>query len=223
MPEISIDDQIACVRRELLRTHAHELRVSHSRIVGGVEDWHGEEEAKADHDEMNAVANALARYGPRLSVKQADLDVARTRIADLERERDALTDTLRRKGFVPCDIAACNCGSWHHRYGLPQRMEEIREALTEAGHPLCNENGHLALKALVALVVECDALRADAERYRRARRWHPRLQASYWTGQWWEPLYGDALDARIDSLDEVPQPTPHSPQDAARTAQEGLE
>lgn len=70
---------------------------------------------------------------------------------------------------------------------------------------------------------ERDALRADAERYRRARRWHPRLQASYWTGQWWEPLYGDALDARIDSLDEVPQPTPHSPQDAARTAQEGLE
>ena len=188
---------------ELLRTCAHELRVSHSRIVGGVEDWHGGDEAKADHDEMNAVANALARYGPRLSVKQADLDVARTRIADLERERDALTDTLRRKGFVPCDIAACNCGSWHHRYGLPQRMEEIREALTEAGHPLCNENGHLALKALVALVAERDALRADAERYQwlRGRDLNTIAAGGVFAGMTPQNIVinGADLDSRIDA------------------------
>lgn len=202
-PEPLSDDTLKRAA-ELLRTHAHELRVSHSRIVGGVEDWHGEEEAKADHDEMNAVANALARYGPRLSVKQADLDVARTRIADLERERDALTDTLRRKGFVPCDIAACNCGSWHHRYGLPQRMEEIREALTEAGHPLCNENGHLALKALAALVAERDALRADAERYRclRGRDLNTIDVGGVFAGLTPQNvvLNGEDLDAAVDAI-----------------------
>ncbi|PXW28216.1 hypothetical protein [Paraburkholderia caballeronis] len=52
----------------------------------------------------------------------------------------------------------------------------------------------------------------DAARYRRFRRWHPRLQTSYWTGQWWEPIYGEKMDACVDSLDEVLQPTPHAAQ-----------
>lgn len=56
----------------------------------------------------------------------------------------------------------------------------------------------------------------DAGRYRRFKRWHPRLQTSYWTGQWWEPIYGEKMDACVDSLDEVPQPTPHAVQSAAR-------
>lgn len=48
---------------------------------------------------------------------------------------EELRDVLRRNGFVPCDIAACNCGSWHPRYGLQERWEEIKEAVSEAGHP----------------------------------------------------------------------------------------
>lgn len=43
-----------------------------------------------------------------------------------------LRDVLIRAGFVECDIPACNCGSWHHRYGLPERMVEIHEVLREA-------------------------------------------------------------------------------------------
>jgi hypothetical protein len=74
-----------------------------------------------------------------------------------------LRDVLRRNGFVPCDIAACNCGSWHARYGLPERMDEIKQALADAGHPLSNENGNLTLNALTQLVVERDALRARCE------------------------------------------------------------
>ena len=71
------------------------------------------------------------------------------------------TDYLRRHGHVRCDIAACNCGSWHHRFGLPERWQEIKDALAEAGHPLCNENGHIALRAFAALVAERDMYKAS--------------------------------------------------------------
>ena len=76
-------------------------------------------------------------------------------------ERDALRDTLLSHGFVPCDIPACNCESWHPRFGLPERMQEIKDDLDEAGHPLSNENGNLARNALRELIVERDALRKE--------------------------------------------------------------
>lgn len=60
-----------------------------------------------------------------------------------------------------------------------------------------------------------DRALTDSVRYQRFRRWHPRLQTSYWTGQWWEPIYGEKMDACVDSLDEVPQPTSHADQKAA--------
>jgi len=70
-----------------------------------------------------------------------------------------LRDVLRLNGFVRCDIAACNCGSWHARYGLQERWSEVKEALASAGHPLCNENGHLVSMALAGLIAERDAAR----------------------------------------------------------------
>jgi len=72
-----------------------------------------------------------------------------------------LQQTLTRHGFVRCDIAACNCGGWHIRYGLRQRFDEFTQALSDAGHPLTNDNGNLALNALGDLVAERDALRAQ--------------------------------------------------------------
>jgi hypothetical protein len=77
---------------------------------------------------------------------------------------DELRDVLRRNGFVRCDIAACNCGSWHARYGLPERYDEVKDMLAEAGHPLCNENGNLVLNALKALIAERDMLHNAAMR-----------------------------------------------------------
>ena len=74
--------------------------------------------------------------------------------ATLVEERNALTSTLRHEGFVECDIAACNCGSWHHRYGFPERWQELKDILADAGHALCNDNGHLMHKALAELVEE---------------------------------------------------------------------
>jgi hypothetical protein len=66
-------------------------------------------------------------------------------------------------------------------------------------------------------LIECIAKKLetaekDSARYRRFRRWHPRLQTSYWTGKWWEPIYGEKMDVCVDWLDEVPQPTPHADQ-----------
>lgn len=115
------------------------------------------------------------------------------RAIELERERDALTDILRRHGFVPCDIAACNCGSWHHRYGLRQRMDEVKEALADAGHPLCNENGHLVSKALAALIEERDALRAALLSVAAAADTNPHCPVGHVVEHW--PGVRDAVNA----------------------------
>ena len=76
-----------------------------------------------------------------------------------------LRDILIRNGFSPCDMPGCNCGGWHHRYGLPERWEEVKQAVADAGYPLSNENGHRLIKAVDDLVSERDRLRklvADA-------------------------------------------------------------
>lgn len=82
---------------------------------------------------------------------------------------DTLRDFLRREGYVRCDIAACNCGSWHGRDGLHARWREIKETLAEAGHPLTNANGNTPLRALKELVADRDRLRAALERIAEAR------------------------------------------------------
>lgn len=74
--------------------------------------------------------------------------------AQCEHEIHAMQDVLTRNGFVRCDIMACNCGSWHPRYGLPERWEEVKYMLMEAGYPLCNENGHLVSVALGQLIAD---------------------------------------------------------------------
>tara|TARA_R110000868_G_scaffold195387_1_gene441055 strand:+ start:99 stop:851 length:753 start_codon:yes stop_codon:yes gene_type:complete len=87
----------------------------------------------------------------------------------------ALRDVLTSKGFVECDIPACNCGSWHHKYGLPERWAEIKEVLIDAD-VLNNDTGNMplnAIKKLIPQLAERDAeiarLREDAERYRWAK------------------------------------------------------
>lgn len=71
---------------------------------------------------------------------------------------EELTDVLRHHGFVECDIPACNCGSWHQRYGLRERFDEINELLSEAG-VLNNDTGNLATNAIKKLIAERDAFR----------------------------------------------------------------
>jgi hypothetical protein len=42
-------------------------------------------------------------------------------------------DFLRRRGFNPCDIAACNCGLWHGGHAN-ERLNEIQNALEDHGY-----------------------------------------------------------------------------------------
>ena len=76
-----------------------------------------------------------------------------------EAEIARLRDVLTSKGFVECGIPACNCGSWHHRYGLPERWAEIKEVLIDAD-VLNNDTGNMplnAIKKLISQLAERDA------------------------------------------------------------------
>ena len=74
-----------------------------------------------------------------------------------EAEIDELTDVLIRQGFARCDIPACNCGSWHHKYGLPERFAEIKEVLRDAD-VLNNDTGNMLLNAIKKLIAQRDEL-----------------------------------------------------------------
>ena len=145
---------------------------------------------EAQAAEIDRLTAALrAQPGP---VSMADVEWAgKVHLAEAIRERDELRDVLLRDGFVPCDIPACNCGSWHHRYGLPERMRDIEDTLAEAGHELSNANGNLPINALKALVAERDELRRqldeaerDARRYRWLRANRQFCAAAYPDGEW---------------------------------------
>lgn len=68
---------------------------------------------------------------------------------------EQLESILRRSGWVECDIAACNCGSWHHRYGLPERWQEIKDLLIEA-EVLDNSTGNRPIEAIRKLIMQRD-------------------------------------------------------------------
>lgn len=65
---------------------------------------------------------------------------------------------LNAHGFRRCDIAACNCNSWHHVDGLAARFREIREAVEEAGY---STNGRTLLDAVKQIIGEASGLRSD--------------------------------------------------------------
>jgi hypothetical protein len=93
---------------------------------------------------------------------RAELTAANERATQAEARVKELEDVLIRKGFVRCDIAACNCGSWHHRYGLPERFAEIKEVLRNAD-VLNNETGNLPINAIRKLVEQRTQAEALAE------------------------------------------------------------
>ena len=142
------------------------------------------EENRPEHDGLDK-AIAVSR-----AIEQAVLQSP-----EIQEMRNA-HDVLIRNGFVQCDISACNCGSWHARYGYPERMREIKDALSESGHPLSNDNGNLAINALNDLISESQALRKDAERYRYLKKGNQWSVAATQTGF---HVDGEDLDDLIDS------------------------
>lgn len=94
---------------------------------------------------------------------------------------------------------------------LRQQRNELRAREHEAGVVDARELWILlAIREIVEpvvgrlmqneLVESIRVLAADAERYRRMRHPHPRLEVRYWTGEYWEPLYGEGCDDRIDAI-----------------------
>lgn len=144
---------------------------------------------------MDMVRQELIEAGI-ITEKVPPMFVANAVLAEVRRLLED-RDVLVRNGFVRCDIPACNCGSWHAQYGLPERMFEIKDALAEAGHPLCNDNGNLVRNALAALIADRDALREDAGRYRwlRSPASADILDVQHWDG---EVADGEVLDSYID-------------------------
>lgn len=71
---------------------------------------------------------------------------------------ESLEDTLRRKGYQPCDIPACNCQGWHCGHA-EERLREFGDVLAEAGLEPLRKPALVALKELVA---ERDTLRSAA-------------------------------------------------------------
>jgi hypothetical protein len=63
---------------------------------------------------------------------------------------------MENAGFRRCDIAACNCNSWHQVGGFKARFDEIREVVEEAGY---STNGKTLLDCVVDLVAEVEELR----------------------------------------------------------------
>lgn len=103
-------------------------------------------------DEMGSV---VSKAGSKPS------DFVRMRIRALTAERDAakqdaieLRYVLRRANFSPCDVPACNCGSWHERTtgdGFYARFLEIDEAIG-------SHDGMTTLQAVKLLVAEREAI-----------------------------------------------------------------
>ena len=110
--------------------------------------------------EWNRFPNRFARMMAHACILERELTAEQERATKADSERENALRVLIGNGFVRCDIDACNCGSWHHRYGLPERLRGVKDMLGEAGHPLCNENGNLVYKALGELIAERDAANA---------------------------------------------------------------
>lgn len=104
-----------------------------------------------------------------------EIDTLRARVAELEAAESALV----RHGFRKCNIAACNCGSWHHVGGLAERFDEIASDLSDAGYPLSNDNGHIARRALASLVASRDSWKREALAWRAWKK----CVVNYWTAE----------------------------------------
>jgi hypothetical protein len=105
-------------------------------------------------DELAFAARHYDSFDKRLSSGASnELRRQHSEIVELKAERDALTDVVHRSGFRRCDIAACNCGSWHQAEGWPQRYREIKEATDDD-----YVNGETLLRRVERICAKRDAL-----------------------------------------------------------------
>lgn len=70
---------------------------------------------------------------------------------DLQQRLDKAEWVLSNSGFRRCDIAACNCGSWHQVGGFRARFDEIKEVVEAAGY---STNGRTLLDAVKTMAAD---------------------------------------------------------------------
>ena len=179
---------------------------------------------KLDREALSHEYRIAMREGVECGIEQLERELAEARraeereaadsrelaglLAEVRMDASAYRNVLWDNGFVMCDIPACNCGSWHYRYGLPERMDEIREALRDAD-VLDNSTGNLPLNAIRKLVAQRDEARMDAERYRWLRAKYEGADFRYGEDErsvltfTWPHAVMASLDAAIDAAMKV--------------------
>ena len=56
------------------------------------------------------------------------------------------------------------------------------------------------IRNINSLKIELAEARADSQRWRLVKEFHPLLRLEYWDGHGWGPLYGEAADKIVDEL-----------------------
>jgi len=81
---------------------------------------------------------------------------------------------------------------------------EIRRLRTEIDTRLATDFGAEVARLTREAHTWSKACEAATTKLHKLRTLHPRLEVRYWTGEFWEMLYGTRFDAVIDSLDPTP-------------------
>jgi outer membrane murein-binding lipoprotein Lpp len=123
-------------------------------------------------------------------------------------EVDDLKDILLRNGFVPCDVPACNCGSWHPRYGATALIREIATALEDGGISTNGITIPAAVNSLIAKNAELEQRVKDARRKaleEAARAAEGIEQTRYWVrGSLYDTLRRETAAAIRTLIDKEP-------------------
>jgi len=124
-------------------------------LLAEVERQAGEIKSLADDRDFALEANKLTLKRARKA--ESERDNLTEEIAALKAEADRLLDFMLRRGYVPCDIPACNCGMWHGGHA-ERRLNEVAEVVIQADlYP----KGNTILGAVQSAIAERDRLRAD--------------------------------------------------------------